>query len=81
MNTKKYISIFALLLLCYSVLAVADRSLLRRMTLLGAPEQLLDVVTKTAGVNLDEAIVAKFGKTGVYMVKNRGDVRTISVIR
>ena len=48
MNTKKYISIFALLLLCYSVLAVADRSLLRRMTLLGAPEQLLDVVTKTA---------------------------------
>ena len=43
--------------------------------------RLLGVVTKTAGVNLDEAIVAKFGKTGVYMVKNRGDVRTISVIR
>ena len=43
--------------------------------------RLLGVVTGVAGVSLGEAIFAKFGKAGVYMVKNGGRVKTISVTR
>ena len=43
--------------------------------------RVLGVVTGVAGVSLGEAIFAKFGKAGVYMVKNGGRVKTISVTR
>jgi len=43
--------------------------------------RVLGVVVRTAGANLGEAIFAKFGRTGVYMVKNGGRVKTISVTR
>ena len=41
--------------------------------------RLLGVVTRHAGVNLDEAIAAKFGRAGVYMVKDGAKVKMISV--
>ena len=41
--------------------------------------RLLGVVTKAAGMNLDDAIVAKFGRSGVYMVKDGSKVKIMSV--
>lgn len=43
--------------------------------------RVLGVVSGAYGANLGEAIFAKFGRTGVYMVKNGGKVKAISVTR
>ena len=43
--------------------------------------RVLGVVSGAYGANLGEAIFAKFGRTGVYMVKNGGKVKAISVTK
>ena len=43
--------------------------------------RLLGVVTRAEGVNLVDAIKAKFGMTGVYMVKDGNRVKMVSVAR
>ena len=43
--------------------------------------RVLGVVAGSSGTSLGEAIFAKFGRTGVYMVKNGGKVKAISVTK